>query len=131
MPYDAKRKEYIIMEMDELKRLPARARAAFAVMCFERFVRFVYAGIDFTPAAELMWHLVDGSRPADEAALSYLEIIPETLFAHKTYTEYKEQEQCSMSPEQYRTFTRLLNPDDWNLNSMMKHIYQIVSEFRK
>ena len=117
------------MNHAELRNLTLFARTAYAIMCFERYTGFVYKGIDFKPAAELMWHLIDGSIPTEQAAGTYLDIIPEHLFAYKTYEAYQSAGHDRLTKEQFRIQRRTLDPDDWNLNSMMKQIYQMLMKF--
>ena len=112
-----------------LENLTLTARIAYAVMCFERYTAFMYTGVDFKPAAEIMWHLADGGEPMQEAAETYREIIPEKLFAHRTYESYQAAGHCRLTRVQFCTLSRILNPNDWNLNSMMKHIWQLTAEY--
>ena len=117
------------MNSAELGNLTLRARAAYAIMCFERYVAFVYSDADFQPAAEMMWHLVDGSAPLKEAAERFRDMIPENLFVYQTYDAYAAAGHVHMTKEQYSVLTRVLNSYDWNLNSMMKQIHQLVTEY--
>lgn len=115
--------------MTELRNLTLSARAAYAVMCFERYTAFVYSDTDFREAAEIMWQTVDGSTPFAEAAERFLDIIPENFFANKTYAAYLAAGHSRLSPEQFRRLGRVLNPNDWNLNSMMKHIRALLNAY--
>lgn len=117
------------MNSAELGNLTLLARTAYAIMCFERYAAFMYSDTDFRPVAEMMWRIVDGSEPLEEAAYKYLDIVPECLFAHKTFAEYQAAGHTRLTQEQYRMLTRILNPHDWNLNKMMKHIYHIAMEY--
>lgn len=114
------------MNYAEFENLSLRARIAYAVMCFERYVRYVYSGVDFKPAAEFLWQITDGSSPMEEAAQKAMEIVPERLFACKTYAEYQAAGHEALTQEQYRALTRALNPHDRNLNSMMKLICEMA-----
>lgn len=114
------------MNTADFEKLPLPARTMYAIMCFERYAAFVYAGVSFKPVEELMWQLVDGSEPVAEASARYLDIIPENLFAYKTYAAYSEAGHDCLTEEQHRILRRVLNPDDWNLNSMMKQIYTLA-----
>lgn len=106
------------------------ARTAYAIMCFERYTGFVYSDVNFRPAAEMMWRIVDGSEPAADAADRYREIIPENLFSFRSYAAYREAGHSILTLEQYRVFSHILNANDRNLNRMMKYIYQIPTEYR-
>ena len=117
------------MNSAEFGNLTLYARTAYAVMCFERYTGFVYKGVDCRPAAELIWHLIDGSIPTEEAVETYLDIIPEHLFSYKTYEAYRAAGHSRLTAEQFRILRRILDPDDWNLNSMMKQIGQMMTQY--
>ncbi|MCR4644157.1 MAG: leucine-rich repeat domain-containing protein [Oscillospiraceae bacterium] len=105
------------------------ARTAYAIMCFERYVGFVYSDVDFRPVAEMLWHTVDGSEPLSAAAKKIRDMTPEQLFSYKTYEAYQAAGHRSLTEDEYRTLTHILNKDDWTLNSIMKQICQLMSEY--
>ena len=112
----------------ELGNLTLLARTAYAIMCFERYVGFVYSDVDFRPAVRMMWQMVDGSEPLSTQAKKFHDMIPENLFTYKTYEAYQAASD-QLSQEEFQTLKRLLNPDDWTLNSLMKQIYQIMTAY--
>lgn len=113
----------------DLVNLTLLARTAFEIMCFEHYVLSVYPDADFTPAAELLWRIVDGSEPAAEAAKRAMEMIPEKLFSYGSYAEYRAAGHSGVTEEQYRTLTGILNSKDRNLNILMKLICQTALEY--
>ena len=117
------------MDRTELGNLTLLARIAYAVMCFERYVEFMYSDMEYKPVAAMLWRMVDGSQPLDRAAEVLGDMIPEELFTHKTYEAYQQLGNNYLTPEQHRMLTRTLNPDDWSLNSMMKQICQIMTAY--
>ncbi|MBQ5334949.1 MAG: leucine-rich repeat domain-containing protein [Oscillospiraceae bacterium] len=118
------------MIVSELGNLPLLARIAYAVMCFERFAAFAYPDTDFAPVTEMMWRIADGKQPAAEAAEQFLDAVPEKLFAYRSYEAYKAAGHSSLTEEQYRDFTRILNPDDRALSNMMMRVYQIATAYK-
>lgn len=50
-------------------------------------------------------------------------------FRHKTYAAYLAAGHNRLNPEQFRRLGRVLNPNDWNLNSMMKHIRALLNAY--
>ena len=98
-------------------------------MCFERYVGFVYSDVDFRPVAEIMWRMVDGSEPLEDAAAKLQDMIPEHLFLYSSYEDYQRKSNASLTEEEFCMLQRILNPDDWSMNSMMKQMYQIMTEY--
>ena len=115
------------MNSAELRRLTYRARTAYAVMCFERFTASVYPGADFRPAAEIMWHMADGSVPAEQALPAYQDILPENLYAFRTFAAYQASGHTRITEAQYRALTSVIKPDDRLLNSIMQLIYLLAA----
>ena len=102
-------------------------RVAYAIMCFEKYVVSVYPSIDYSPVVEIMWSIIDGSNYLDESAYKYyIEIIPECLFE---FYSYENSDFEYLSKDEYLLFTRLLNNDDQNLNTIMKCIYDIAMAY--
>ncbi|MBR3629430.1 MAG: leucine-rich repeat domain-containing protein [Oscillospiraceae bacterium] len=117
------------MNRDGFRNLTLFARIAYVIMCFERYTGFVYSDVDFTPAAEMLWHMVDGSEASDLAALKLEDMIPDHLFSHQSYAAYQENGNACLTVEEFSMLRRILNSYDWSLNSMLKQMYQIMTEY--
>ncbi|MBR6419596.1 MAG: leucine-rich repeat domain-containing protein [Oscillospiraceae bacterium] len=115
------------MNRPGLVNLPLRARAAYAIMCFERYTAFVYSDVNFRPAAEIMWQLLDGRDPLGDSGKKLWDTIPEHLFAYTTYGAYCAAGNGSLTEDEFRALSRILNPHDRSLNAMMKHIYTLTA----
>ena len=118
------------MDIAVFGNLPVTARAAYAVMCFERYAAFRYPEVDFKPVAEIMWHIVDGSKPFTEAAELYPDILAKHLFAYSTYEDYRAAGHSHITEEQYHALTGILNPDDRYLNDLIELACYIMTEYK-
>ena len=114
------------MTIDSLKKVSVLVSVAYAIMCFEKYVVTVYPNVDFSPVAEVMWSIIDGSNYLDESSYRYIEIVPECLFEFKSYEESDFE---YLSKEEYDLFTSILNATDHDLNVLMKSIYDIAMAY--
>lgn len=88
--------------VEKLINVSVLGRVAYAIMCFEKYAVTVYPNVDFSPVAEIMWSIIDGSNYLDESSYRYIEIVPECLFEFKSYEESNFE---YLSKEEYDLFT--------------------------
>lgn len=103
-----------------------RARVAYLIMCFERYVAEKYPQGKWKPVAEIMWKICDNSDYIDNSAYRYLEIIPDHLFAHERFAESKFE---FMTESEYEAFVSVIPEDNSNLNILMHSIYDVAIEY--
>ena len=114
------------MSIERLKNVSVLGRVAYAIMCFEKYAVTVYPNVDFSPVAEVMWSIIDGSNYLDESSYRYIEIVPECLFEFKSYEESNFE---YLKKEEYDLFTSILNATDRDLNVLMKSIYDMAMAY--
>ncbi len=103
-----------------------RGRIAYVILCFENYVKVKYPDIDMHPVLKMMWSVVDSSDYIDNSAYRYLEIVPECLFEKDYYsTDVFEK----LTEDEYNKFTKILNGDDSDLNTIMMSVYDIAMEY--
>ena len=103
-----------------------RGRIAYVILCFENYVKVKYPDVDMQPVLRLMWSVVDSSDYIDNSAYKYLEIVPECLFEKDHYSTDVFEE---LTEDEYNRFTKILNSDDPDLNSIMMSVYDIAMEY--
>ena len=103
-----------------------RGRIAYVILCFENYVKVKYPDVDMQPVLRLMWSVVDSSDYIDNSAYKYLQIVPECLFEKDHYSTDVFEE---LTEDEYNRFTKILNSDDPDLNSIMMSVYDIAMEY--
>lgn len=109
----------------DFNEISIRGRAAFGVMCFERYVKSKYHDEDFSPVCRLMWDIVSDKDYIDASAERYMEIIPEYLYE---FDDYDEAEFDYLSTEEFNSMRKLIPNDDQGLETIMHRIYDIAME---
>lgn len=103
-----------------------RGRIAYVILCFENYVKSKYPDTDMQPVLKMMWSVVDSSDYIDNSAYRYIEIVPECLFEKDHYSTDVFEE---LTEDEYNGFTKLLNNDDSDLNTIMMSVYDIAMEY--
>ena len=114
------------MKNEDFGELTLMARIAFAIMCFERYALSIYPNINFKPAAEKMWHIVDGSDYVDEASYKMYEMLPEKLYAADNYDDEPFN---YMTREEYSTLIRIMNKNDRNLSVLIDAVFDVAMSY--
>jgi len=103
-----------------------RARVAYLIMCFERYVTETYPHGKWQLVAETMWKICDNSDYIDNSAYRYLDIIPDHLYARASFFESKFE---YMTEAEYDIFVSVIPKDDNNLSILMHSIYDVAIEY--
>ena len=103
-----------------------RARVAYLIMCFERYVAEKCPQGKWQPVAEMMWKICDNSDYIDNSAYHYLEIIPDHLYAHEGFVESKFE---FKTETEYAAYVSVIPKDNSNLNILMHSIYDVAIEY--
>ena len=123
------------MNIEDFNDFPIRARAAYAIMCCERYVAAVYPKLDFRRAASVMWQITDGSDYIDSALYRLVDIYPSYICSDE-YENYEAFRNVGggytrITEDEFVFFKQLLYPckDDAALESIMRMIYEIPMHF--
>ncbi len=104
------------MNMDVFSGVSVIGKTAYAILCFEEYIKVKYPDTDMMPVLELAWKLT--CAPLDRYTYKFVEIIPECLFESDCYdSEFEE-----ISEEEFHLFRKILNHTDEDLNELMLHI---------
>ena len=98
-------------------------KTAYAILCFEEYIKTRYPETDMTPVLELAWKIP--CTPLDSYTYKFVEILPECLFEFDNYNSEFEE----ISEEEFYMFRKILNNTDTDLNALMKSIYNIISAY--
>ncbi len=111
------------MKIDDFSEISVKGKTAYAILCFEEYIKVKYPDTDMTPVLELMWKIP--WQPLDNYTYKYVEILPECLFEFDSYNNEFEE----ISEKEFNMFREILNNTDKDLNELMKRIYDIVSAY--
>ena len=123
------------MNIEDFNDFPIRARAAYAIMCCERYVAAVYPKLDFRRVASVMWQITDGSDYIDSALYRLVDIYPSYICSYE-YDNYESF--CKegggytrITEDEFVFFKQLLDPckEDAVLESIMRTIFEIPMHF--
>lgn len=111
------------MKIEDFAEVSVRGKTAYAILCFEEYIKAKYPDTDMMPVLELMWKLT--GTLFDQNTYKYVEILPECLFEFDGYNNEFEE----ISEKEFNMFREILNNNDKDLNELMKRIYDIVSAY--
>ena len=104
------------MNIEDFSDVSVRGKTAYAILCFEEYIKANYPDTDMMPVLELAWKQT--CTPLFENAYKFVEIIPECLFEFDEYNAEFEE----ISEEEFHMFRKLLNNTDEDLNELMLQI---------
>ena len=111
------------MNIEDFSDVSVLGKTAYAILCFEEYIKVKYPDTIMIPVLELMWKIP--CQPLDNYTYKYVEILPECLFEFDSYNNEFEE----ISEEEFNMFRKILNNTDKDLNELMKSIYDIVSSY--
>jgi hypothetical protein len=114
------------MKASDFNNISIRGRVAYCIKSLKNYMDIKHPQIDFASVYKLALPMVDGTAAIDEAAMAYMEIIPEYLYE---FDNYEDAEFEFLTPEQYAMFTGLIPRDDDNLDVLMHRIYDVAMEY--
>lgn len=104
------------MNMEVFSDVSVMGKTAYAILCFEEYIKAKYPDADMMPVLELAWKQT--YNYIDQYAYKFVEIIPECLFEFNSYNSEFEE----ISEEEFHMFRKILNNTDEDLNKLMLQI---------
>lgn len=103
------------MNRNDFNDISMIGRAAYAVMCAEKYAVTKYADKNWKPLFAWMWNLT--SEYFDEWYYRFMEVLPEYLYE---FDNYKDAEFEYLTEEKYNYYTSFLKDIDGNMTSLLE-----------
>ncbi len=115
-----------MLDINEFSNISIRGRVAFCIAALKIYVDAKYPEADYASIYKMAAPIIDGAEPIDEAAMAYMEIIPEYLYE---FDNYADAEFDYLTEEQYKSFISIVTKNDEKLNVIMHSIYDVAFEY--
>jgi len=111
------------MQISDFSRVSMNGRMAYLILCIEKYLCEKYPSKNWIPLSKLLWKST--SSYWDDWDFEYIEVIPEFLFANKSFEESDFE---YLSKHDYSLFTELLKgmPEEINQLLLAPHKLQEI-----